>query len=219
MKVNIYLETDKQSQECMQRKYGYVIETIFKGTPITREGFGSIEGTYHKTNLQALIKALGHFHKECEVCVYTRDAFVATRILKTDDMMAAGFKDTKGKPIKNAQEWEKACKKLQECKITISSQTGKRYKDHIASMTLDEAKRMLNVPVIWFKYKENYLSPEDWLNGKKMPGFYAEDIYSIFPEAAQLNEKGEPEDWNFRVLIPVMLKLIQNLYEEKEKTA
>lgn len=74
MKVNIYLETDKQSQECMQRKYGYVIETIFKGTPITREGFGSIEGTYHKTNLQALIKALGHFHKECEVCVYTRDA-------------------------------------------------------------------------------------------------------------------------------------------------
>jgi ribonuclease HI len=125
MKVNIYLETDKQSQECMQRKYGYVIETIFKGTPITREGFGSIEGTYHKTNLQALIKALGHFHKECEVCVYTRDAFVATRILKTDDMMAAGFKDTKGKPIKNAQEWEAACKKLQECKITISSQTGK----------------------------------------------------------------------------------------------
>ena len=125
MKVNIYLETDKQSQECMQRKYGYVIETIFKGTPITREGFGSIEGTYHKTNLQALIKAPGHFHKECEVCVYTRDAFVATRILKTDDMMAAGFKDTKGKPIKNAQEWEKACKKLQECKITISSQTGK----------------------------------------------------------------------------------------------
>lgn len=106
MKVNIYLETDKQSQECMQRKYGYVIETIFKGTPITREGFGSIEGTYHKTNLQALIKALGHFRKECEVCVYTRDAFVATRILKTDDMMAAGFKDTKGKPIKNAQEWE-----------------------------------------------------------------------------------------------------------------
>lgn len=75
MKVNIYLETDKQSQECMQRKYGYVIETIFKGTPITREGFGSIEGTYHKTNLQALIKALGHFHKECEVCVYTRDAY------------------------------------------------------------------------------------------------------------------------------------------------
>ena len=31
--------------------------------------------------------------------------------------------------------------------------------------------------------------------------------------AAQINENGEPEDWNFRVIIPVMLKLIQDLYE------
>lgn len=26
MKVNIYLETDKQNQECTWRKYGYVLE-------------------------------------------------------------------------------------------------------------------------------------------------------------------------------------------------
>ena len=28
MKVNIYLETDKQCQACIRRKYGYVIESI-----------------------------------------------------------------------------------------------------------------------------------------------------------------------------------------------
>lgn len=103
--------------------------------------------------------------------------------------------------------------------VAYLSSSSKRYKDHIANMTLNEAKKILDVPVIWFKYKENYLSPTDWLNGKKLPGFYAEDVYSIFPEAAQLNEEGKPEDWNFRILIPLMLKLIQNLYEEKEKTA
>lgn len=103
--------------------------------------------------------------------------------------------------------------------VAYLSSSSKRYKDHIADMTLNEAKKILDVPVIWFKYKENYLSPTDWLNGKKLPGFYAEDVYSIFPEAAQLNEEGKPEDWNFRILIPLMLKLIQNLYEEKEKTA
>ena len=103
--------------------------------------------------------------------------------------------------------------------VAYLSSSSKRYKDHIADMTLSEAKKILDVPVIWFKYKENYLSPTDWLNGKKLPGFYAEDVYSIFPEAAQLNEEGKPEDWNFRILIPLMLKLIQNLYEEKEKTA
>lgn len=103
--------------------------------------------------------------------------------------------------------------------VAYLSSSSKRYKDHIADMTLNEAKKILDVPVIWFKYKENYLSPTDWLNGKKLPGFYAEDVYSIFPEAAQLNEEGKPEDWNFRILIPLMLKLIQNLYEEKGKTA
>ena len=102
--------------------------------------------------------------------------------------------------------------------VAYLSSSSKRYKDHIADMTLNEAKKILDVPVIWYKYKENYLSPTDWLNGKKLPGFYAEDVYSIFPEAAQLDEKGKPEDWNFRILIPLMLKLIQNLYEEKEKT-
>lgn len=103
--------------------------------------------------------------------------------------------------------------------VAYLSSSSKRYKDHIADMTINEVKKILDVPVIWFKYKENYLSPTDWLNGKKLPGFYAEDVYSIFPEAAQLNEEGKPEDWNFRILIPLMLKLIQNLYEEKEKTA
>lgn len=99
--------------------------------------------------------------------------------------------------------------------VCYLSSSSKRYKDHIADMTLNEAKKILDVPVIWFKYKENYLSPTDWLNGKKLPGFYAEDVYAALPEAAQINENGEPEDWNFRVIIPAMLKLIQNLYGRK----
>lgn len=107
MKVNIYLETDKQNQECTWRKYGYVLEAMAgRCIPVTRVGFGSAEGTYHKCNLQALEEALVRFHKECEVCVYTKDAFVAARILKIDEMAATDFKDTKGKPIKNAKEYD-----------------------------------------------------------------------------------------------------------------
>ena len=80
MKVNIYLETDKQSQECTWRKYGYVLEAMCgRRPPVTRVGFGSVEGTYHKCNLQALAEALEQFRKECEVCIHTKDAFVAAR--------------------------------------------------------------------------------------------------------------------------------------------
>lgn len=83
-------------------------------------------------------------------------------------------------------------------------------------MSVEEAERILQIPVIWFRYKDGYLAPDDRMNGQKIPGFYAEDIQEIFPEAAQLNEEGEPEDWNYRTLIPAMLKVIQN--QEKRIT-
>lgn len=94
--------------------------------------------------------------------------------------------------------------------VAYLSSSSKRYKDHVSNMTIEEAEKILSIPVIWFKYKEGYLDPADWLSGKKIPGFYAEDIYDIFPEATQLNEAGEPEDWNFRVMIPAMMKVIQD---------
>ena len=56
MKVNIYLETDKQCQARVQRRYGYVIEAVFAGRTETREGFGNSSSTYHQCNLQALIQ-------------------------------------------------------------------------------------------------------------------------------------------------------------------
>lgn len=42
MKVNIYLETDKQCQARVQRRYGYVIEAVYAGRTETREGFGIV---------------------------------------------------------------------------------------------------------------------------------------------------------------------------------
>lgn len=48
MKVNIYLETDKQCQACIQRKYGYVIEIMHHGQIVTREGFGCVVSTYNR---------------------------------------------------------------------------------------------------------------------------------------------------------------------------
>lgn len=97
--------------------------------------------------------------------------------------------------------------------VAYLSSSSKRYKDHVSDMAIEEAEKILNIPVIWFKYKKGYLDESDWLNGKQLPGFYAEDVYDIFPEATQLNEAGEPEDWNFRVMIPAMMKVIQNQNE------
>ena len=124
MKVNIYLETDKQCQACIQRKYGYVIETMYHGQIMTREGFGSVESTYHQCNLQALAEALSRFHSTCEICVHTKDAFVTARVLRISDLAAADFKDTKEKDIKNAEEWRKVYEPIARFKLEVSSLTG-----------------------------------------------------------------------------------------------
>ena len=91
MKVNIYLETDKQCQACIQRKYGYVIEIMHHGQIVTREGFGCVVSTYHQCNLQALAEALARFHSSCEICIHTKDTFVASRVLRISDLAALGF--------------------------------------------------------------------------------------------------------------------------------
>lgn len=98
--------------------------------------------------------------------------------------------------------------------IAALSSSSKRYKDHIAMLKDAEAEKLLDIPVVWFKYKEGYLVKEDRFVDKPMPGFYAEDVYRAFPECAMVNPDTSVEDWNYRTLIPPMLKLIQNLYKE-----
>lgn len=93
------------------------------------------------------------------------------------------------------------------------SSSSKRYKKHVKNMTSSEAERLLDIPVVWFKYNEGYLAPGDRFEGKPLPGFYAEDVYDVFPEGAMLDESGQVEDWNYRTMVPAMMKLIQDQQE------
>ena len=97
--------------------------------------------------------------------------------------------------------------------VSLSASSSKRYKDPCGLATLDEAEKLLDLPVVRFKYKEGYLRKGDQMEGKDMPGFYAEEVAELIPEAAIYDAEGRPEDWNHRILIPIMLKLIQGQRE------
>lgn len=102
-------------------------------------------------------------------------------------------------------------------RICTASSSSKRYKDHIAMLKDTEAERLLDIPVVWFKYREGYLAKEDRFVDKPLPGFYAEDVYRAFPECAMQNPDTSVEDWNYRTLIPPMLKLIQIMHNDIKK--
>ena len=76
------------------------------------------------------------------------------------------------------------------------------------------------MPVVWFVYKDGYLSDEDRKIGVSIPGFYAEDVDKYLPDVADYIEDDEgnliPENWDERTLIPYMVKCIQIQHEEIE---
>ena len=105
--VDIYLETSSIFQGITDSKCGYVLSVLVHNEEKTREGFGHYKGTYHQTVLLTLAEALERMTVPSEICVHTRDAYVSSRILKLEELAGSGWKDTKGEPIRNAEEWKR----------------------------------------------------------------------------------------------------------------
>ena len=105
-------------------------------------------------------------------------------------------------------------------KLFRKSSSSKRYKTHIREMENSEVDNLYKIPVVWFKYNEGYLNEDDLKIGKPVPGFYAEDIDELLPDAADYIEDKDgnliPENWDERTLIPYMVKCIQTQHEEIE---
>ena len=91
-----------------------------------------------------------------------------------------------------------------------------RYKENVTDLVnvaeLDP-KKLLDLPVRAFTYKEDYLSASDDRFQQMFPGFISEEVDAVYPMAVDY-ENGEIESWNDRLLIPGMLALIQDLYKE-----
>lgn len=107
LQAKIYIATDSRSTKITKKGYGYVLETIVEGTERTKEGFGSVAGTYHQAVLTALAEALRRFVRPCEICICSEDEFVLN-MLENNLAVWAGneFLTAKRKPVANREEWE-----------------------------------------------------------------------------------------------------------------
>lgn len=101
--------------------------------------------------------------------------------------------------------------------IVKFASSSKKYKHHITPEISEELNphRLYSLPVIQFKYNDDYLSRDDQRCGKDIIGFLAEDVYETYPIACNLKE-GKPEVPEYNMLIAPMLKLIQEQHEEIE---
>lgn len=109
-----------------------------------------------------------------------------------------------------------------------STSSSERYKKDIQLADIGELKGLYDLPVKRFKYKDDYIATDDELYNKDLYGFIVEDLENILPCAVQhkIDENGEShsEMWNSNIIVPSLLKLIQDLnnrlkvLEEKENT-
>lgn len=109
-----------------------------------------------------------------------------------------------------------------------SPSSSQRYIKDIQLADISELNGLYDLPVKKFKYNDNYIATDDELYNKDLYGFTAEDLESILPCAVQhkIDENGElySEMWNSNIIVPSLLKLIQDLnsrlkvLEEKEQT-
>jgi hypothetical protein len=91
-----------------------------------------------------------------------------------------------------------------------------RYKENVTDLVNVEElnpKKLLDLPVRAFTYKQGYLAASDDRYEQLFPGFISEEVDAIYPMAADY-ENGQVESWNDRLLLPGMLALIQDLYKE-----
>lgn len=101
-------------------------------------------------------------------------------------------------------------------RVTRSTASSQRYKESITPIREIEEldpKKLLDLPVRAFIYRDDYLSETDSRFGALIPGFIAEEVDAVYPTAADY-EDGQVESWNDRMIVPGMLALIQDLYEE-----
>lgn len=98
-----------------------------------------------------------------------------------------------------------------------STSSSERYKKNIENVkdSMLDPYKILNIPVVQYQYKEEY-TPENKNPGDLYIGLKAEDVEKEYPIAAEYNEDGQVEMWNIKVIVPAMLKIVQEQQKEIE---
>ena len=100
-------------------------------------------------------------------------------------------------------------------RIARSTASSQRYKENITdlwSVPELDPKKLLQIPVRAFTYKEDYLKNDD-RTAVLVPGLIAEEVDAIYPLAADYAD-GNVENINDRTILINLLALVQDLYKE-----
>lgn len=101
--------------------------------------------------------------------------------------------------------------------VITTTSSSERYKENITEELEDwlNPEKLYDLPVVQYNYKNEYKDIE-LVEGTQI-GITAGNIEKYYPNALIRNADGQAESWQERILIPAMLKLIQEQKKEIDK--
>jgi len=126
-KVNIFTYTTVRGPGTKDGSFTYILEYITDKGPATLTKHGTLEKVTEKqAELQTVLEAIGRLRKQCEITIYTESNYLKRG---AEDWLpgwiSAEWKNTRGKPVANSEEWQQMAKKLGE--HAISFEVGKKH--------------------------------------------------------------------------------------------
>ena len=97
-----------------------------------------------------------------------------------------------------------------------TTKSSRRWKHDITDFEdVFDYRDLYKLPVRSFIYNLDKMSEDDPRYGVETPGFVAEEVFDTIPIAADMSEdKTQVDNWNDRIMIPYMVKAIQEQHKE-----
>ena len=97
-----------------------------------------------------------------------------------------------------------------------TTKSSRRWKHDITDFeNVFDYRDLYKLPVRSFIYNLDKMSEDDPRYGVETPGFIAEEVHDTIPIAADMSEdKTQVDNWNDRIMIPYMVKAIQEQHKE-----
>lgn len=93
--------------------------------------------------------------------------------------------------------------------------SSRRYKENIHHMADDRAKKILDLDIVTYDYRQDYVA-----DAHGLAGVIAEDCISVIPEAVlrrEIDGKMQPDAVDYTRFIPYLIKMVQIQQEQIRK--
>lgn len=142
--VNVYIEISARGPKRNDTAYGYILETMTQKGAATLTKIGMLLNvTEHQAFLQATIEAVERVKPGTEIVVFMDSEYVAAALNNgwVHEWQKNEWKNSKGKPVANKEEWQNLLNLLGEREFSIQVQKEHEYKNWLENEVRKESKK------------------------------------------------------------------------------